>query len=67
MQRSRNLPEVSEEEHEELMQLFGEIHLRQIQEIAKCRRREEPLASWLLRELLLDKIKPHGFQDLFKP
>jgi hypothetical protein len=62
MQRLRNLPEVSQEEHEELMQLFGEIHQKQIQEIAKWRRREEPLASLLLRELLMDKIKPEGMQ-----
>jgi len=62
MQRLHNLPEVSQEEHEELMQLFGEIHHRQIQEIAKWRRREELLASLLLRERLLDKIKPRGWQ-----
>ena len=66
MQRLRNLPEVSEEEGEELTKFILERRIRQIQEIAKWRRREEPLASWLLRDLLLDKIKPHGFQELFK-
>jgi hypothetical protein len=62
MQRLCNLPEVSQEEHKELMQLFGEIHRKQIQEIAKWRRRKEPPASRLLLELLLDKIKPPGMQ-----
>jgi hypothetical protein len=67
MQRLRNLPEVSQEEEEELTNFILERRIRQAQEIAKWRRREEPLASLLLREMLLDKIKPPGFQDLFKP
>jgi hypothetical protein len=62
MQRLRNLPEVSPEEEEELTNFILERRIRQDQEIAKWRRREEPLASVILREMLLDKIKPEGLQ-----
>lgn len=60
MQRLRNLPAVSPEEEEELNNFILERRIRQDQEIAKWRRREEPLANLLLLEHLLEKIKPSG-------
>jgi hypothetical protein len=66
MQDWSNLPEVSEEEYKETLELWAEVNHRQRQEIALWRRKQEPMASYLLRELLLDQIRPPDFRELFK-
>jgi hypothetical protein len=62
MQNMSNLPEVSEEEYKETLELWADVNHRQRQEIALWRRQQEPLASHLLRERLLDQIRPPGLQ-----
>jgi hypothetical protein len=59
MQNMRNLPEVSEDEYKKTLELWDEVNHRQRQEIALWRRRREPLAGLLLREHILDMIKPN--------
>jgi len=43
-------------------QIFREVGLRQDQTDALRRRRAEPMANYLLREMLLERIRPD-----FKP
>jgi hypothetical protein len=57
-----NLPEVSKEEQLDQEQIFREVGLRQDQTDALRRRRAEPMANYLLREMLLERIRPD-----FKP
>jgi hypothetical protein len=63
MQDWSNLPEISEEEYQETLDLWAEVSHRQRQTDALRRRRAEPMANYLLREMLLDKIKPPGLQS----
>jgi len=57
-----NLPELSKEEQMDQEQIFREVGLRQDQTDALRRRRAEPMANCLLREMLLERIRPD-----FKP
>lgn len=59
LERQQELAEEEEFLHQRLTELAQENALR--------RRSEAPLASYLLREMLLDQIRPPGFQELFKP
>ena len=63
MQDWRNLPEISEEEYQETLDLWAEVSHRQRQTDALRRRRAEPLASYLLLNHLLDQIRPPGLQS----
>jgi hypothetical protein len=56
-----NLPELSKEEQLDQEQIFREVYLRQEQTDALRRRRAEPMADYLLREILLRKLK-QGFK-----
>jgi hypothetical protein len=53
----------SPEDLVELDRLFKKAQLMRAQETALWARQEQPLAGMLLRELLLDKIKPPGLQS----
>jgi hypothetical protein len=68
MHKRPKLSELSPERQQELA-AEEEYLLERIQEIkqeeAFENRRREPLAKLLFRELLLDQIKPHGFQGVF--
>ena len=57
-----NLPELSKEELLDQEQIFREVYLRHEQTDALRRRRAEPMANYLLREMLLERIRPD-----FKP
>jgi hypothetical protein len=57
-----NLPELSPEEQIEQDQLLLEVYHRQQQTDALRRRQAEPMANYLLREMLLERIRPD-----FKP
>ena len=58
-----NLPELSPEEQIEQDQLLLEVYHRQEQTDALRRRRAEPMANYLLRKMLLNKIKQPGWQE----
>lgn len=69
MHRRPKLSELSPERQQELAEQeeYLLVRMQEIkQEEALDRRRAEPMASYLLRELLLDQIKPPGFRELFK-
>lgn len=68
MHRRPKLSELSPERQQELAEQEEYLLVRMLEikeEEALDRRRAEPMASYLLRELLLEQIKPHGFQEIF--
>jgi hypothetical protein len=58
-----NTPLPSPEEEKEQDELLLEVYYQQQQTDALRRRRAEPMASYLLREILLDQIRPPGLQS----
>ncbi len=68
MHRRPKLSELSPERQQELAEEEEYLHqrIREIkEEEAFENRRREPFANLLLRKLLLDQIKPHGFREIF--
>jgi hypothetical protein len=57
-----NLPEPSPEEVQAQSDLLSLVWREHRQDEAQRARQEQPLASLILREMLLDKIKPNGWQ-----
>jgi hypothetical protein len=57
-----NTPLPTQEEERELDEIILEGYYRQRQTDALRRRRHEPQASWILRALLLEMIRPRGLQ-----
>jgi hypothetical protein len=55
--------EISDQEYQEQRNLLAKVHLEWSQKEALISRQQDPLANLLLRETLLEQIKPLGLQN----